>query len=105
MGSHLMRWTEDEIERAAAMAGQGKAIAEIAASFGRSVRATQSAMYRRGVSSASAKRPWSRSDVMTLTRMHQHDGASQAAIAAALGRSRQAVKYKIWELRKAADRA
>lgn len=100
-----MRWTDAEIERAAAMAGQGKSIAEIAASFGRSVRATQSAMYRRGVSSASAKRPWSRSDLITLTRMHQHDGASVSAIAAALGRSAQAVKYKVWALRKSADRA
>lgn len=93
-----MRWTEDEIERAAAMADRGKAVAEIAVTLGRSERATQSALYRHGVSLATAKRPWSRADEASLARMYQR-GASRAEIAKSLGRSYFAVNYKIWALR------
>lgn len=100
-----MRWTEAEIERAAEMAESGKSAAEIAAVFGRSERAAQSALYRRGVSFATVKRPWSRADEAKLVWMYQHDGASRAEIAKALGRSYMAVNHKIWSLRHSADRA
>lgn len=98
VGGPLMRWAPDEIERAAAMADGGKRVAEIAAVLGRTERATQSALYRRGVSLATAKRPWSRADEEKLVRMYQR-GASRAEISVALGRSYFAVNYKIWALR------
>lgn len=96
----VARWTPDEIERAAAMANNGKSVVEIAAFFDRSIGSTKSAMYRRGVSLASAKRPWSRAEEAKLVWMHEHDGMSRAAIAVVLGRSAQAVNHKLWSLRR-----
>lgn len=89
-------WSSEEVQRLDAMVLDGVLVRDIAAALGRSIRSTESAMYRHGIETG-RNRPWTQKEIADLTRMVA-GRVSRVAIAARLGRSRQAVNYRVHTL-------
>lgn len=91
----LRRWTADEIDRASVMANEGKSVVEIAEACGRSVIATKSALWRHGISAATANRRWSSGEIERAATMAE-DGKPVAEIAVEFGRSERATQSALY---------
>lgn len=90
-------WTAEEIETAERLVERGATVAEIAARMGRSPRATESAMFRRGIDTG-RNRPWTGREIMALREMVARR-LPRKEIARRLGRSPGAVNHQVFKQR------